>query len=104
MVAYWLTSDQPAGGRTYNAPGETRTWRDAAEAIRLARPKTSRDDRRRARPRARDTVEDYDASAFEAAYGYKLRWPLEKGVRDTLDTYDLMREAVTPAPATKSQP
>ena len=43
-------------------------------------------------------------AAFADAYGYELRWPLERGVRDTLDTYDLMREAMTPAPANQSHP
>ena len=38
MVCTALTSDHPGGGRSYNTPGDCRTWREAAEALRLARP------------------------------------------------------------------
>ena len=42
-------------------------------------------------PALADVVEDYDASAFAEDFGYRLAWPIERGVRDTLDTYDAMR-------------
>jgi len=104
MVSTTLTSDHPGGGLSYNTPGDCRTWREAAEALRLARPTLRVTVGDELDPALRDAVEDYDAAAFAGAYGYELRWPLERGVRDTLDTYDLMREAMTPAPAKQSLP
>jgi UDP-glucose 4-epimerase len=98
MIQTVLASDAPGEGRSYNTPGDCRTWREAADALRLARPNLQITVGDELDPALRDAVEDYAAAAFAEAYGYKLRWPIEKGVRDTLDTYDMMRAAATPAP------
>ena len=86
-----LTSARPAAGRTYNVPGDSRTWREAADAIRQARPSLDVTVGEAFDPALVDVVEDYDASAFTNDYGYQPAWPLERGVRATLDAYDAIR-------------
>lgn len=90
MVATCLLADVPGNGRTFNGIGDSRTWREAAEAIRLARPALNVTVGEEYDPALTGTVEDYDASAFASRYGYALGWPLERGVRETLDTYARM--------------
>jgi nucleoside-diphosphate-sugar epimerase len=90
MVATSLLADRPGEGRTFNGIGDSRTWREAAEALRLARPALSVTIGEEHDPALTDVVEDYDATAFARHYGYALGWPLERGVQDTLDTYARM--------------
>jgi UDP-glucose 4-epimerase len=86
-----LASARAGEGRTYNAPGETRSWREAADVIREARPGVAVTVGEDADPALAGVVEDYDAGALARDFGYRLAWPLERGVRHTLDTYDAMR-------------
>jgi UDP-glucose 4-epimerase len=91
MAVAALSSPRPGGGRTYNGLGDCGSWADAAEAIRAARPNLQVTVGDEVDPALAGVVEDYDASGFADDYGYTLGWPLERGVRDTLDTYDMMR-------------
>jgi nucleoside-diphosphate-sugar epimerase len=90
MVGRALVSDRSGGGLTYNAPGDSRTWSEAAAALRLARPELRVTIGSEIDPALSDVVEDYDASAFSQYYDYEMAWPLERGVKTTLDTYDAM--------------
>ena len=90
MVSTSLLADRPGEGRTFNGIGDSRTWREAATALRLARPTLSVTVGDEHDPALFDVVEDYDATAFASQYGYALGWSLEQGVRDTLDTYARM--------------
>jgi len=99
MIGTALLAERPGGGRTYNAAGDSRAWREAAAAIRAARPGLAVTVGEERDPALTDTVEDYDASGFARDYSYRLGWPLERGVRDTLDTYGLMSSAAKPGSA-----
>jgi nucleoside-diphosphate-sugar epimerase len=91
MAVAALTSPNPGGGRTFNAPGDCRSWVEAAAALKQARPSltiTVGDD---VDPALAGVVEDYDATGFFDQYGYRSLWPLQAGVRATLDTYDAIR-------------
>ena len=58
-----------------------------AEALRKARPDVAVTVEDAVDPTLADVIDDYDASAFTDTYGYLMRWPLEKAVPQTLDTY-----------------
>jgi UDP-glucose 4-epimerase len=86
-----LQSPRAGEGRTYNAPGDCRSWRDAAEIIRAARAGLDVTIGDEADPALADVVDDYDAGSLAGDYGYRLAWPLERGVAQTLAAYDAMR-------------
>jgi UDP-glucose 4-epimerase len=90
-----LVSPQGGEGHTFNVFGDCRSWLEAAEVLKLARPNlkvTVGDD---TDPALEGVVADYDASGFADRYGYRPQWPLARGVRATLDTYDTMRNRST---------
>jgi UDP-glucose 4-epimerase len=87
MVATVLASDQPGAGRSFNTPGDSRSWFDLAKALRKARPGVAVTVEDAVDPTLADVIDDYDASAFTDTYGYVMRWPLERAVPQTLDTY-----------------
>jgi nucleoside-diphosphate-sugar epimerase len=93
MIHAALISEQPCAGITYNAFGDSRTWREAANALLLARPNLKVTVGDGNDPALANVVEDYDANAFGSHFGYQRAWPLEKGVRDTLHIYDRMAPA-----------
>jgi hypothetical protein len=78
-------------GRTFNAAGDCRPWLEAADALRQARPGLVVTVGEEIDPALDGVVEDYDATGFTDRYGYRPSWPLEAGVRATLDTYDAIR-------------
>ena len=82
-----LAAERPGTGFTYNAPGDCRTWIDAAHAIEGARPGTKVTIGDAIDPALAGVVEDYDANGFCNAYTYVPQWTLEAGVRSTLETY-----------------
>ena len=90
-----LVAPQIGDGRTFNAPGDCRSWAEAAEALRGARPDLLVSVGNEIDPALDGVVEDYDAGGFAERYGYHSRWPLEAGVRATLDTYDTIRARQT---------
>ncbi len=90
LVAATLASDTPGDGRTFNAPGDCRSWGDLAAVLRKARPKLSVAVENAVDPVLADVAEDYDASALLCAYGHAMRWPLEKAIPHALDTYETM--------------
>ncbi len=87
MIAAALSSEKPGAGRSYNSSGDCRTWRDVGDVLRRARPGLDVTIGDEIDPPLADAVEDYDAGGFEDYYGYAMRWPIEKAVPDTLDTY-----------------
>ncbi len=92
-VAVMLASDTPGAGRTFNAPGNCRSWSDLAAVLKTARPEMSIAVSDAVDPVLADVAEDYDASAITGAYGYKMRWPIERAVPDALDTYAIMLQS-----------
>jgi nucleoside-diphosphate-sugar epimerase len=95
MIHVALTSGRTGNGKTYNAFGDTRSWRDAATIIKSERPGlhvTIDDD---LDPTLEDVVDNFSANGFSADYNYDLRWPLELGIAETLATYDRIRQHET---------
>jgi UDP-glucose 4-epimerase len=90
MAAMALASDVAGAGRSFNTPGDCRSWSDLADILRLERPGLAVSVEDAVDPALVDAVEDYDATGFFDAYGYTMRWPLEKAVPDTLATYAAM--------------
>jgi nucleoside-diphosphate-sugar epimerase len=86
-----LASGRTGEGRTYNVPGDCRSWREAAEIIQAARPEVAVTIGDEADPALAGVVADYDAHLLARDFGYQHAWPLERGIRHTLDAYDAMR-------------
>jgi UDP-glucose 4-epimerase len=95
MAVAALTSPISGEGRTFNASGECRSWIDAADALKHARPNLIVTIGNEVDAALDGVVEDYDATGFVNRYNYRSHWPLQAGVRATLDTYDAMRCADT---------
>jgi nucleoside-diphosphate-sugar epimerase len=89
MVRTALAADRRSAGAVYNAFGDTRSWRDAANILKTLRPALNVEVRDQVDEALVDTVEDYDTSGFASAYGAKRQWPLERGIADTLATYTM---------------
>jgi len=92
MVFTALSSPRAGGGRVYNAFGDSRSWREAGEILKALRPALSVEFRNEVDEALVNAVEDYEAAAFERDYGIARRWPLEKGIADTLRTYRGLEE------------
>lgn len=92
-VAATLTSDTAGAGRTFNAPGDCRSWGDLAAVLKAVRPKLSVSVEDTVDPVLADVAEDYDTSALIGAYGYAMRWPLRRSIPDALETYAAMARA-----------
>jgi UDP-glucose 4-epimerase len=90
MVAMALASDRPGAGRSFNTPGDCRSWRDLSEVLLKARPGLAVTVEDALDPALADVPDDYDSTAFADVYGYAMRWPLENAVPETLDTYAAM--------------
>jgi nucleoside-diphosphate-sugar epimerase len=90
MAAMALASNRPGAGRSFNTPGDCRSWGEVAEVLRLVRPALEVTVADEVDPALADVAEDYDASAFSDYYGYALHWPVEKAVPDTLGAYERM--------------
>lgn len=87
LVAMLLVPGAGGGGRTYNAPGDCRTWSDFGAALSAAQPGLAVTIADGMDPVLADVVEDYDAGALAEACGYRMRWPLERAVPDALARY-----------------
>ena len=86
-----LTSPRRSDGRTFNAAGDCRTWREAGAALRLVRPALDITIGDEIDDALAGVVEDYDASGFRSHHDYTPSWSLEAGIGATLATYDAMR-------------
>lgn len=87
MIAALVAPGARGGGRTYNAPGDCRTWSDFGAVLSAAQPDLAVTVADGMDPVLADVVEDYDASALAEACGYTMRWPLERAVPDALGRY-----------------
>jgi nucleoside-diphosphate-sugar epimerase len=94
MAAMALAAETPGTGLSFNTPGDCRSWAEVGEVLREARPDLAVTVEDAFDPALADIVEDYDASAFEEAFGYRMSWPLEKAVPDALDRFAAMARRV----------
>jgi nucleoside-diphosphate-sugar epimerase len=93
LVAKLVIPGSGGGGRTFNAPGDCRTWAELGAVLAAARPDLEITVADEVDPVLADVVEDYDASALADACGYAMRWPLERAVPATLEHYRKMLAA-----------
>jgi nucleoside-diphosphate-sugar epimerase len=96
MMVAVLVSARRGTGKTYNAFGDTRSWSDAAAIIQTLRPACRVSLGNELDPALKDVVEHFSAAGFSNDYGYELKWPLERGIAATLDTYDEMERHAKP--------
>ncbi|MCX5515769.1 hypothetical protein C3941_06005 [Kaistia algarum] len=96
MALVALTAPQLGRGHVYNAFGDCRSWRDAAAILRSLKPELNIAIRDEIDEALAGTVEDYAAERFVRDFASTRQWPLEAGIKDTLDTYRTMA-ARTPA-------
>jgi nucleoside-diphosphate-sugar epimerase len=87
MVSRVLASPTQGAGRTFNTYGDARTWAEAAGVLRRVLPDVAVEVREGLDPALDGVVEAYDDSAFREHFGYEPRWPLERGVAATVETY-----------------
>lgn len=87
MTVTALLSQRRGGGEVYNAFGDCRSWRDAAAILRSLRPELRVEVGDEVDQALAGTVEDCDSSGFARNYQQNRKWPLEKGIADTLETY-----------------
>jgi UDP-glucose 4-epimerase len=90
LVAALLASDVAGCGRTYNAPGDSRSWADFGALLKRSRPGLNVSVGDAVDPVLADVVDDYDANALEVDYGYAMGWPLERAVPEALNEYAAM--------------
>jgi nucleoside-diphosphate-sugar epimerase len=90
MTAAVLHSRRQGDGRVYNAFGDCRYWREAATILNSIKPSLRVKILDEVDEALEGTVEDYATTGFERDYGVKSQWPLEAGIRATLETYSRM--------------
>ena len=88
MALTALNSRRRGEGRVYNAFGDCRSWREAAGIVKALKPALRVEVRDEVDQALSGSVEDYEATAFTSDYGTARQWPLEKGIADTLATYE----------------
>lgn len=92
-----LTSRRRGEGQVYNGFGDCRSWRDAAGILAKLRPGLKVDLRDERDEALAGTVEDFETEGFVRDYGVHRAWPLERGVADTLATYQTIHRAAVTA-------
>ncbi|MBM4230439.1 MAG: hypothetical protein FJ184_06770 [Gammaproteobacteria bacterium] len=90
MTAVALSSERHSEGQVYNAFGDCRSWREAAQILKQVKPQLDVKVENEFDTVLAGTVEDYQTVGFSRDYGADRQWPLEAGIRATLETYSKM--------------
>jgi nucleoside-diphosphate-sugar epimerase len=90
MVHLALASERKGSGQVYNAFGDCRSWRDAAGILAKLRPNLNVTVGNEVDEALSGTVEDYLAESFARDFGEGMKYTLDAGISDTLDTYSKM--------------